>query len=113
MSFGPHVMPVFLAAFLGVRAVSGVVLIVSSLMILVRRRAWIFVFFASLILINAYNIYSMVSFMPDARMVGASVLAFFPPIMLVEYVLHFVALIASAFLLRSIDESPRPAGQPN
>lgn len=100
IGFGPHTMPIGHAMFLVVRAISGVLLAVASFMILVRRAKWIWILFFSLVAINSYNIYSVLDFVPAAKLTNSNVLDFFSPIILMEYVLHFFALIVSVFFLR-------------
>jgi hypothetical protein len=107
VGFGPHRMSSSLATFLMLRAAAGVVSIVSALMMLRRRYRWSFALLFSLVVINAYNAYNIWLFMPDARMANASVLEFFPLVMRVEYMLHFLALVTTFFVLGSAKRSGR------
>lgn len=111
VAFGPHTMPLDLAAFLVIRAFFGVLLVASSLMVIARRERWARVIFPSLVVIFFHNVYGLVHAAPNAAMTGSSVLHLFPPLVLIEYVLHFVALIASIFLLGYTDRFPRAAEQ--
>lgn len=99
VGFGPHSMPWPRAGLLALRALFGIVFVVSSFLALRGKWAWFKVVFASLLVINAHNLYTLVSFSADAQSVGAGVLAFFPLAMLVDYALHFLFLLASIFVL--------------
>lgn len=99
VGFGPYVMPKLEAIFLGVRAVSGVVLLLAMIISLKRSVDLVMIACGCFIVINVYNIYNIWFFMNDARALDVNVFVLFHPFLWVEYLLDVAALISCLFSL--------------